>query len=123
MFLQNNGTIIANGANALNLTPNSGGFNNGGTVTVNSGSSLVLDTTASTNVRFLGLVNSGTIGVSDGATLEFEDSSTSGNAVGLVNNGAIDVGGSGAGWNARVRWFGRYLPPGSGYRRHADAFR
>ncbi|MGH9448267.1 MAG: hypothetical protein ACRD3O_21485, partial [Terriglobia bacterium] len=46
LALVNNGTIIANGANALNIEPNSGGFTNNGTLQVNSGSPLAFNIAA-----------------------------------------------------------------------------
>jgi hypothetical protein len=97
LALVNNGTIIANGTNALNIVPNASGFTNTGTADVHSGSALVLNTTAATNAGNNGLTNSGLINVADGGILQFKDSSTSLNRVGLINNGAIDLGAAGAG--------------------------
>jgi fibronectin-binding autotransporter adhesin len=95
--LTNNGTVTANAASALNITPNASGFTNTNTVSVDSGSALVLNTTAATNAGKSGLTNSGTIDVVDGGVLQFEDSSTSGNGVSLANNGDIELNALGAG--------------------------
>ncbi len=97
LALVNNGTIVANGANHLIITPNAGGFTNAGTVNVNSGSFLGLDATAAATAGTNGLTNSGTIGVADSGVLAFADFSNSATTETLVNNGAINVGGSGAG--------------------------
>lgn len=89
----NFGTTIANGINPLLIAPNSGGFTNTGTVTVDAGSFLGLDATASATAGTNGLTNGGTISVAGGAVLAFTDSSKSPSTETLVNDGAIDVGG------------------------------
>lgn len=87
LSLINNGSIVANGANALNIVPNAGGFTNTGTVQVNSGSTLTLDTTAATNEAVIGVNNIGSITVLDGGVLEIK----------APKNAAVDIQNGGGG--------------------------
>ncbi len=87
LALVNNGTIIANGTNALNVDPNANGFLNNGTLQVNSGSTLNLSGfTASTSSATV-TVN-GTLNVTPGGTLRFNIGA--GNTS-VTNNGLINL--------------------------------
>ncbi|HEV2498447.1 MAG TPA: PEP-CTERM sorting domain-containing protein [Terriglobia bacterium] len=90
LALVNKGAILAGGTNALAITPNANGFTNAGTVTVNSGSTLVVNLTNAT--AGTGFSNSGTVNVQDGGTLSIIDLTPGSTAT--VNNfqGAINVG-------------------------------
>lgn len=90
LSLVNNGTIIANGTNHLVITPNANGFRNAGMVTVNPGSTLVVNLTNTT--AGTGFSNSGTVNVKDGAALSMLDLIPGSTAT--INNfeGAINVG-------------------------------
>lgn len=87
LALVNNGSIIANGVNALNIIPNASGFTNTGMVQVNSGSTLTLDTTAATNEAVIGVNNTGIITVIDGGVLEIK----------APSNAAVDIQNAGGG--------------------------
>ncbi len=110
----NDGAIVANGTNPLIIkanpnavtysdtgeAANSFGFENGlgtnfaGTVQANSGSTLVLDTSASQNAKYA-IENENTITVNDGGTLTI--SAAQNQTTQISNTGTISIGGSNAG--------------------------
>ena len=96
LALVNNGTILANGTNPLNIEPTANGFTNNGILQVNSGSTLALNLTAAGTAGTTGLTNSGTITVADGGILQLNTAGFNG-AITLNNAGAIQIGGTGAG--------------------------
>lgn len=120
----NVGTIVANGANPLIIEANPNttndfdsspaglfGFLNKGTVTVDSGSSLEFNTTASGGATFP-VINENQISVNDGGTLQFVASTGQNDRI--ENSGTIGVGGTGSGGTIQLYGPGALFNFGSG---------